>query len=327
MSNKGVGVDIGTMNLVAAREEAGNVSIRRMRDAFLDLPPQAKRVLKLTQASYVDMGDQILLLGDQALELAAMFQREARRPLSGGLVSPGEVNGIDVLGFMLKSILGEPKRPGEACYYSIPAAPVDDPSKDTVYHKRVFHKILESLGYTPTASNEAMAIVFSEAAQDGFSALSFSFGSGMTNVALAYTAVEALSFSVAKGGDWVDRRAGASVSKTASQICTVKEAGIDLMSPKSREEEAVSFYYSELIETSIRVVREQFLSRGLDKTVSRPIPIIVSGGTSMAGNFLELFKKQWGQMKMPLQVSSIRHASDPFNAVAKGLLVQASQEE
>ena len=45
------------------------------------------------------------------------------------------------------------------------------------------------LGYNAISSNEAMAIIFSEAAKENFSALSFSFGSGMTNVALAYNGV------------------------------------------------------------------------------------------------------------------------------------------
>lgn len=321
-----VGVDIGTMNLVAARKDGGNVSIKRMRDAFLDLAPQAKRVLQLTEASYITLEDQILLLGDQALELAAMFQREARRPLSGGLVSPGETQGIDVLTFMLKSLLGEPSSPNESCYYSIPANPVDDPTKDTIYHKRQFYKILEKLGYQPTASNEAMAIVFSEAASDGFSALSFSFGSGMTNVALAYTAIEAMSFSVAKGGDWIDSRAGRSINKTASQICTIKEEGFDIRSPKNRNEEAIAFYYRELMESSINEVRKQFVLRGLEGSINKPIPVVVSGGTSMAGGFIELFTEELNRKKMPIQISGVRHASDPLNAVAKGLLVQASQE-
>ena len=45
--SKGVGLDIGTMNLVSSRMKGKEVSIRRMRDLFIDLPATAKKMLKL----------------------------------------------------------------------------------------------------------------------------------------------------------------------------------------------------------------------------------------------------------------------------------------
>lgn len=325
-----VGIDIGTMNLVAARAGAdGQVTTTRMRDAFLDLPRDARRVLKLSNASFIEAGDDLLLLGDEAMQLAALFGREARRPLASGLVSAGEVQGLDVLSFMFKHLLGEPQSEKEHCFYSIPAAPIDDPSRDVIYHKRVFSRLLEDCGYTAHPSNEAMAIVFSECAQDNFSALSFSFGSGMTNIALSFNAIEAMSFSVARGGDWIDQGAARSVGGTASRMCGIKESGVDITAPKSREEEAISFYYRELVEYGLSWVAKEFQRRGLDKMVTRPIPIIVSGGTSTAVGFQSLFADvlQKNEKKMPLQISGVRPAEEPFDAVARGLLVQALQED
>ncbi len=52
-----VGLDIGTMNLVAARQGNEGVETKRMRDAFLDLPSTAKKVLKLSGADYIEDGD------------------------------------------------------------------------------------------------------------------------------------------------------------------------------------------------------------------------------------------------------------------------------
>jgi hypothetical protein len=320
-------VDIGTMNLVAARQGEAGVETTRMRDAFLDLPQSAKKVLKLSGADYIEADDEILLLGDQAMELAALFGREARRPLSAGLVSAGEMQGLDVLGFMLKSILGPPRTPNEVCYYSIPAAPIDNPDKDIIYHKRVFERILTEQGYNAFPSNEAMAIVFSECASDGFSALSFSFGSGMSNVALGYGAVEAMSFSVERGGDWIDQGAAKAVGGTATRMCSIKEAGIDLTAPKSREEEAIVFYYRELVDHALDWTSKEFRKRGLAQTITKPVPIVVSGGTSTAIGFLDLFREVLAKKKMPLQIKEVRAASNPFDAVARGLLIQALQED
>ena len=203
----GVGLDCGTMNLVSARKTDNGVNTRRIRDAFLDLPIDAKKMLRLTSVDYVERADDVLILGDAALDTANIFGKEARRPLVSGLISPDELDSLEVLGLLVRHVLGDPKDPGEYCYFSIPAAPVDRPDRDIVYHQGVFEKIVRECGYTPVAANEAMAIIYSEAAKEGFSGIGFSFGSGMTNIALAVNTIEGLSFSVARSGDWKIGRA------------------------------------------------------------------------------------------------------------------------
>ena len=130
---KGVGLDIGTMNLVSARNTGTTIATKRVRDAFLDLPGTAKKVLKLSGASYIEREDDLLIIGDDALELANVFGREARRPISCGLVSPSETESLEVLAHMIKTVLGKPKCKDEHCFYSVPAAPIDNPDRDVVY--------------------------------------------------------------------------------------------------------------------------------------------------------------------------------------------------
>lgn len=177
----GVGADIGTMNVVAARKTASGIETRRVRDAFLELPLDSKKMLKLANVSYVERADELLILGDAAMDTANIFGREARRPLSAGLVSSSDVDAMEILGLLIKNVLGEPKVPNEHCYFSVPAAPVDKPGQDVIYHRGVLEKIVRECGYTPTAGNEAMAIVYAETAKEGFSGIGISFGSGMTN--------------------------------------------------------------------------------------------------------------------------------------------------
>lgn len=324
----GVGLDIGTMNLVSARRSGAGVTTKRMRDAFLDLPLTSKKMLKLADTSFVERDDEVLVLGDAALEMANVFGKEPRRPLSGGLVSPSETEALAVLKLLIQHVLGEPAEPHEVCYFSVPANPTDQPDRDIVYHKGVFEKIVKECGYEPYSGNEAMAIVFSECAAEGFSGLGVSFGSGMTNVALAINTVEGLSFSVARGGDWIDRGASKSVGSTQARICAIKEGGINLNDPKGRDQEAVTFYYKNLIEYALDQIAARFKLVEGQFGLPKPIPLIVSGGTSLAGGFLDFFKSVFEQKRkrFPIQVSEIRQAKDPMNAVAFGLLVQAMQE-
>jgi hypothetical protein len=325
---KGIGVDIGTMNLVAARQEGDATSYSRIRDAFLDVPLTARNMLKLSSVDFVERDDELLILGDKAMEMAAVFGREARRPLSAGLVSPSELDSIEVLGFLLQHIVKAPQEEGEYCYFSVPAAPVDQPDKDVIYHKGIFEQILTKMGYNAVPTNEAMAIIFAECAPEGFSGLSFSFGSGMTNVALSINTIECMAFSVGRGGDWIDGGAARSIGSTQSRICSVKEKGFDLLNPIGREQEALSFYYKELISYSLDWVAREFVKVSGRFNLAEPIPIIVSGGTSKAGSFLPFFQEVFERKKkrFPIEISEIRAASDPLNAVAKGMLIQAMQE-
>ena len=330
MSKKspGVGLDIGTMNIVAARRGDKGIEHNRMRDAFISLPPSQMKMLKLAKTSFVQRGDEVLILGDAAMEMSNVFGMEPRRPLSGGLVSASETDALDVLKLLVESVLGPPQTENEVCYFSVPAAPVDQPERDVIYHRGVFERIVEECGYDPFPANEAMAIIFSECAAENFTGLTFSFGSGMTNVALAINTVEALSFSVARGGDWIDKHASQAVGSTQARMCALKEGGIDLMDPKNREEEALVLYYKALIEHALDQVSARFESIRSQFALNKPIPIVVSGGTSRAGSFLEFFNKVWAKKKkrFPIEVSEVRQASDPLNAVALGMLVQSLQE-
>lgn len=324
----GVGLDIGTMNLVSARRTSRGVETRRMRDAFLDLDLDAKKMLKLSGVNFIERDDKVIIVGDAALTTANMFGREPRRPLKGGLVSASEHDALSILGVLIKHVLGEPQVPGEVCYFSVPAAPVDAVGKDVIYHQGVFERIVSECGYTPNASNEAMAIIFSETAKDQFSGLSISFGSGMCNVALAINTIEGMSFSVARGGDWIDQGAATAIGSTAARMCAIKEAGINLAAPQNREEEALVVYYKALIEHCLKHVTLEFMKVQGQFSLPVPIPLVISGGTSLAGGFLELFTQVFEQKrkKFPIKISEIRHATEPLNSVAQGLLLQAMQE-
>ena len=325
----GIAIDIGTMNLVSARRTEKGVETRRMRDAFLDLDLSAKRMLKLTGVDFIERPNELLIVGDKALEVANTFGKEARRPLSQGLLAAGEIDALEVLGILIKQVLGEPLVPDEVCYFSVPAAPVDAPDRDIIYHRGVLSRIVTECGFRAVPSNEAMAVIFNETAKDGFSGVGISFGSGMTNVALAVNSIEGLTFSVARGGDWIDAGAARATGSTQARICALKESGFNLHAPVGREQEALTVYYKTLIEHTLDSLTAQFNRVRGQFAVPRPIPVVVAGGTSLAGGFMDFFKEvlETRRKRLPFEISEVRHAKDPLGSIAQGLLLQAMQED
>lgn len=329
----GVGVDIGTMNIVSARQEGGVVKTRRIRDAFLDLEADAKKSLKLSKVNYYtpDWTDQLIVVGDSALNMANLFKREIRRPLAKGLISSGELDAQRVLSYMIHNVLDVPVVPKEHCYYSVPADPIDVADQDVVYHTEVFRKIVEEHGYTAHPMNEAMAIIYSQCADTNFSGISISYGSGMCNVALAYQTMMGMSFSLARGGDWIDLHAAKALGSTASRICTLKErGGFDLSQPPkdNREVEAIALYIRSLIRYSLEKIAQRFKLERDSIELPDSIPFVVSGGTTRADGFMKVFEEEFDAVKkgFPIPISGIRRAKDPMTAVAEGLLVLAMQD-
>lgn len=330
----GVGLDIGTMNIVSARHgEGGKVFTRRIRDAFLDVEKDAEKSLKLSKADYIEFGENFLIVGDSALTMANLFKREARRPLSRGVIAAGELDAQAVLKQLLYTALSNGGEiadgDGEHCYYSVPAAPIDDPDQDIVYHTEIFRKILSELEYSPHPMNESMAIIYSQCSEENFSGLAVSFGAGMCNIALAVQGIKGLDFSVARGGDWIDIHSAKATGKTASQMCALKEKGVDLVKPQGREQEAVVLYIRALIRYCLENIAAQFRKVQNSVTLPGPIPFVVSGGTTLANGFLPVFQEEFEAVKkrgFPIEISEVRSAKDPMTAVAEGMLVLADQE-
>jgi hypothetical protein len=325
----GVGLDIGTMNIVSARQtQEGSVVTRRIRDAFLDLEPDAKRSLKMSKVNYIERDGNLIVIGDSALTMANLFKREARRPLSQGIIAAGELEAQEVLSLLMRQVLGKAPNGGEHCFYSVPAAPIDDPDQDTVYHAAVFRKILAEHGYDPHETTEGMAIIFSQCAEENFSGLAVSFGAGMCNIALAYHASLGMKFSVARGGDWIDKHSAKAVGRTASQMCSIKERGIDLTAPENREQEAVVLYCRALITYCLQNTAAQFKKVQNDVALPEPVPFVVSGGTSKVSGFLDVVKEEFEKVRkgFPIEISEIRMATNPLTAVAEGLLILATEE-
>jgi hypothetical protein len=294
-----------------------------------------KNLLKMSStAGFIEDGDKLYLIGEPALVLANIFNRESRRPLSQGVISAGEEEAEKILSVLVENILGRASVEGETCFYSVPAAPIDK-DMSIIFHQAMFSKIIANLGYEPHAKNEAAAIVYSNAAKEKFSALSISWGAGMVNVCLMYQTLEGMTFSLSRGGDWIDVNAAQATGTTATRITAIKEQGVDLLDaskgdPKnSREREAIQVYYKSLVMYALDSIKNEFVKRRGTINLPESIPIILSGGTAKAANFKEFFEDAFNSIKetFPIPISEIRMASDPLNAVAQGLLVASMNHD
>jgi hypothetical protein len=319
----GRGLDVGTANLASAiQDKDGNVIIKIQRNAFIDIDADhyTRNMLTKLNVQYVSINGKMVVVGDPAFELANILNRETRRPMRGGVISPSEQEAMPIEKLLLENLLGAPNYPDERCYFSVPADPIDA-DFNVVYHKGIFGGMLKKLGFEPKPILEGHAVVFAELAEDDFTGIGISCGGGMFNVCVSYKSIPALAFSTARGGDWIDRNVATVLGIKASRATAIKEKGVNLLSPTNREEEAIEIYYRNLISYTLEAIKTRFEGSTGMPSFPEPIEIVCAGGTSMIGGFIEVFQDEFQSIKFPIQVKNIRRAEDPLFSVAKGCLV------
>ncbi|MDP3786839.1 MAG: hypothetical protein Q8R05_04725 [Candidatus Omnitrophota bacterium] len=355
---KGKGVDIGTMFVKCAYKEGDEIVFKSQRNAFFEVEHTdfTKKILDNSKVKYIIKEDNLYVVGDEALQFANMFNKDTRRPLSKGVISPTEKEALPIIELLIKSVVGEPahkpggnglpsnrqshkpegdgsasycrSHKGEIVYFSVPGEPLDA-EFNVLYHIKIVEGFLKTLGYTPKPINEGHAIILSELAEEDFTGIGLSFGGGMVNVCLSFMSVPIFKFSVAKSGDWIDQQVAMAVDETASRVSAIKESSLDLSKEGdlSKIESALSIYYNHLIEYVIENIKQEFAKARRLPRIANPISIILSGGTSLPKGFSGRFKQILDRLKLPIPVGSVRMASQPLRSVAKGALIAASADE
>ncbi|MFB6148903.1 MAG: hypothetical protein ABEJ48_04485, partial [Halobacteriales archaeon] len=322
------GLDVGTMNILSARQEGDETVFVQQRNSFveLDYSDMAEQMLSRSEVLHIRKGDQVYVVGDDALNFANIFNKETRRPMQHGILSSDEQSAIPMIKLIIEQVVGSPNRPNERLFFSSPADPIDS-DLSTLYHQKTLESILGDMGYNPEPINEGMAVIYSELADNNFTGLGISFGAGMTNVCLSYYAVPVMTFSIARGGDWIDEQAAQATGTPVDKVTSIKEDdfALDFTTDVGGVEGALSIYYDNLLDYVLENIQnevdEEDVEEGLD------VPVVVTGGTASPDGFGALFEERLEEARIPFSISGVTRAEEPLYSVARGALVAARSEE
>ena len=328
------GLDCGTSFYIAATED----TVKKQRNAFLTVDgqvSQGKRMLKRQGIPFVEKAGEVHIVGQHAFNYAQIFSTsELKRPMKSGLLNPNEKDALPVLNAIIGELLGDAKE-GETCVYCIPSKPIDV-QREVSYHEDVLRTIIEQYGYSVKKIEEAVAIGYEGLVDTQLTGVAISMGAGMCNIAVMYQGMTALSFSVSRGGDWVDENVAMDTGVSKAKVTNIKETSttLDLSSATYQniyEEEtdeanvliAIRSYYGALINYLLTNLKVQF--EGVENVPNFPnaVPIVIGGGTSLVKGFLDVFNEQFDQDEFPIPISEIIHIEDAHTAVARGCLSEA----
>jgi hypothetical protein len=321
------GLDIGTMNIISADRDGEDIIFKRQRNAFMKLESSdlTKNMLDTSKVLYIEEDDGIALLGEDAFKFATIFEKEARRPMSHGIISPQEKEAIPIMQLIVERVLGNMKYSNEPLYISVPADPIDEDT-NVLYHRKTMEALTKKLKYNTHTIDEGLAVIYSELAEYNFTGLGISFGAGMTNVTLAFMASPLMSFSVSRGGDWIDEQVAKSTGLPREHVTSTKERTSQLTNTVQvgSPDGALNIYYDALIAYVLEHVKKKLA------TITPPnvaFPVVVAGGSSLPKGFFELFKRKMDSAKLGIETSKIIRAKDPLHSVARGCLIAAKTYE
>jgi hypothetical protein len=329
MAGSAKGLDIGTMNFVGATMDTmDRVRIKSVRNTFLDIEVNAftKNLLKQHKVKYAEREGKVYILGESAFELANIMNKTVRRTMGDGIISPKEADAIPIISLLIEAVIGKADEDKQLCYFSVPGNPIDA-DFNIVYHTSVIEGILKALNYQPKPINEGHAVIFSELADQDFTGIGISCGGGMFNVCVCYKTIPAITFSTSRAGDWIDKNVAQVLGVKVNRATAIKEKGININSPKNREEEAVVVYYRNLINYTLMNIKNKFESAEDVPHFPQPVDIVFAGGSALIGGFIEVARDELAKIKFPIPIKEVRLAEEPLESTAKGCLLAAISDK
>jgi len=326
--NRAVGLDVGTSRIVVAQRAGEEIRFNSQLNAFVTIPfsKMTQSVLVREGIPHTSLADHILVHGNESEKFASLLNAEIRRPMTRGVLDAKEPESLRMMREIITNML-EPGNPDQQkLCFTVPAAPLGA-EENLTYHEVTVKQILAEIGYQSTSINEGLAVIYGEMELSNYTGIGISMGGGLCNVCLAYLSVAVLSFSIEKAGDFIDSSAASVTGDRANQIRLVKEDSFHFNGFfADKMQQVIGVYYDDMIRSLVGALKDAFARTKHVPKFSRPVPIVLSGGTALPPGFRDRFEKILWEQDFPISVSDIRMAQNPLHATAKGALVYALSE-
>ena len=159
----GVGVDVGTSNIVVARQTEDGTFVNRFHRNMLyplAISDESADLIDRSDYLFVKVKDKYYIVGEDALKLVnAIGKGEVVRPMKDGILNPSLKESSELLFYIIKAVVGDPIVENEHLRFSIPANPIDR-DLDNLFHKMVLNSFFSKMGYESKSVNEAMCIAY-----------------------------------------------------------------------------------------------------------------------------------------------------------------------
>lgn len=298
-----VGLDLGTTEFRSIRDSGGDLVARRCRAAYLVMKdtPGHRRLLEHAQARHGICGDDLVVLGDDAFDCAAMLDLPVVSLLPDGCLPKSDPVARQIVALMVEAVLPAVE-PGAVCCLTLPGGYGLDGDTQSL-DVRFFKQLVSLRGYTPQLISSGLATVLAELSCSSFSGLGICLGATNCEVGVVHCGRELACCTIA-----------GHLAEFAEEFPLGESRRADW------EHNCIRLLTEILTEA-----RESLTAEGTLRLLSQPINIACTGGITLSPGFATLFQQAWHQSGWPLRVAPIRLATNRFT-VARGGLIKAILE-
>jgi hypothetical protein len=332
--SRAISVDCGTMFFQTAEEIDGNIEIKTLRNAFVELEASddIEQVLEQNKWQYVSDGTKYYVMGEDSMRVARMFpgKVELRRPMQDGVLNKGEDKKLLILAKMVESSIGKAPDDKSLVCTCVSSEAVDS-GVDNTFHQARLEGMFKRLGWNVKVIEEGHAVILAErpvlVEKDGsespYSGIGMSFGGGKVNCVLAYKGLPVIGISATRGGDFIDNKVSEQTDVPVAQVTNIKETKLDFNNIDYDDDVifALDAYYTNMIEYVLKNFSARF--EKIKSQFEAPLDIVIAGGTSLPNGFREKVEKVVKTLDLPFQINSVKQSDDPRNSVVKGCLTSA----
>lgn len=334
-----IALDLGCHRLRSLRRDGDELigrSCHTFYSVFADSDSH-RTLMKQAQVPYGICESELVLMGDDAVDYAELFQIQAQRLLPGGIIPQVDPLARQILASFVEALLPEPIESGELCCMTLPGNSVDRlPSKNR--ELEFLTRLVRLRGYTPQILSSAMAVILAELVHENFTGIGISFGAATCEASLAHCGIELAHCTIERGGHWIDQEM-ARKTKAYKWDChgekyldvngcmlTKEQSVCSLTQVHGGDEELLAELYRDLVTHVVQEAAKCFGKAPRIQDVPQPVSVVCSGGPARIAGFDALLNHALDGSAFPVAIKDVRLAVTSDLTVARGCLISGELE-
>ncbi|QDT36312.1 hypothetical protein [Stratiformator vulcanicus] len=325
-----IGLDLGTDRFRSLRAIDGRLVARAVpsRCSMVDDTPAARRLLERASLPYAVCQSDLILLGEAALESAALVGKPSIELLPGGNVPSNDPPARQVIAALIESLLPAPTLSGTrpVCGLVLPHSGTAD-GADFLTH------LVELRGYVAEQIRAADAVALATLSQEMLTGAVLTLGANSAEFAVIHHGRRAAHILIDVGTADIDRAiaeaddlhiydtAGVRFRDDASVGRSRENLSGSLLNPGDARAKQIEAAYTRWLD-SIILQATELTGKTVMAGVPGKLPLVCAGGPTQIRGFVPFLESRLRSADLPFDVSEIRVADAAYTA-ARGALAHA----
>jgi hypothetical protein len=336
-----LGLDFGSSSFRSLRYE-GELKARRCRAVYTLLAdtPSQRRLLAQSGVSFHHCGEQLVILGDAALDWSRLMRSPLVPLLPLGKLPNSDPLSKQILVSIVDAVVPVSKTANENCCLTVPSGGRINGLTDEA-EVNYFTQLLRLRGYRPIVMGQSHAFALAELAKEGYSGVTIVFGASTSEVSVIHSGRELARCVIGRGGDWIDAQLASEAEdyffdhKGGQWLNTVPMQQKKEATPLTTDGATVSQndfagrvyrLTREMIEYVLLEAASQFSLLPAVKRLPQPAVLTYGGGSAHAIGFSGLMERAVAHADWPIKLRLVRSGELSPYTIARGALIHAELE-